>query len=105
MSEKNPLQSCPQCKGSGKIRLTEIRETKPARITELPCISCDGTGLADDAVFEEIRFYASCWCQCSDDGKNRSSATFHGDEVTPWEWCVQKHHYHCTRCQKLVQIG
>jgi hypothetical protein len=82
---------------------------KPTKITEMQCISCDGTGLANEAILNEFQFYASCWCSCP--GVQRTpdlSAVFHDNGYTPLagdDWCVTKHHWHCTQCHKLVQIG
>ncbi len=106
MAERDAQQSCPQCKGSGKIQLTELCVDKPARIAEMQCISCDGTGVPDAPILNRFLLYTSCWCSCptSED----LSAVFHDDGYTPLagdDWCVTKHHWHCAQCHKLVQIG
>lgn len=95
---------CPQCHGTGKIT-SEVRDFDTNRLLskiEMDCITCDGAGRVDEGVLAEHTFYGQCWCNCPESGKNN---VFHTDGVAPWEWCTQKHHWHCAACSKLVQIG
>jgi hypothetical protein len=41
------------------------------------------------------------WCHC----KPAGDPIFHPDGFAPWKSCVEKHHYHCSICRGLTQIG
>lgn len=41
------------------------------------------------------------WCGC----EQESDPLYHENGVTPFDNCVEKHHYHCGWCLGLSQIG
>lgn len=42
------------------------------------------------------------WCKCNPQG---DEAIYCGDKQQRNEHCVIKHHWHCGKCGKLVQVG
>jgi DnaJ-class molecular chaperone len=94
ITSKMDEEQCKVCKGSGKQLVNGT--------ISIECIWCEGSGTMNKEKLAEHEFYQNCWCsqECED-----SAAVFHDDRVTPWEWCVLKHHWHCGVCKKIVQIG
>lgn len=46
---------------------------------------------------------AEHWCSCEDSDPNAVIFCDDGQRIN--EHCVRKHHYHCGRCRKIVQVG
>lgn len=64
--------------------------------------------MADEAGMTVPEYLASMkrhikknWCSCEEQG----DPIFHNDGETPWKSCERKHHYHCSKCKKLTQVG
>jgi len=103
--EKNPIQffpksksmqECPVCNGTKETNFWF--ESVCHKIT---CHTCNGTGKVTDEQMQMREFEMQMWCEC----ETLEHGAFHDDGEMPWDWCVGKHHYHCTRCGKLTQIG
>ncbi len=91
---------CLRCHGSKTMKFTHRNS---GTVTLLVCIDCDGKGYMTEDERKSYIFYANCWCKCSSDEDN--GIIYHEDGEGSWETCVEKHHFHCGRCQKLTQIG
>jgi len=88
-------ETCPTCKGSGKMKL-EVHEAGKVTNMEIDCIDCDGTGKVTKAVAKSIQRSKDIWCKC---GNPSSESDYHPD--TP----NSKHHYTCADCGKVTQVG
>lgn len=99
---------CPTCKGAKIQVCTLVDHTvggspKESKF-EIPCVRCDGTGEDIGKIFQED---LAVWCvDCPADGQILYSAD--GDcNWSPGDVpCrVTKHHWHCSVCGGIVQIG
>lgn len=45
------------------------------------------------------------WCKCPKEVRERFDTIYHTDGRVTNQHCVKKHHYHCSKCKKLTQIG
>lgn len=98
---------CSDCKGTGKTSVTIVDYTvkgpvKESRL-EINCIRCDGTGEDIGRVFMEDLV---TWCRC----KQEHDAIFVDDGrcavmVNSKPCPATKHHWHCTDCHGVTQIG
>jgi hypothetical protein len=93
---------CEQCHGSGKISVEHT--TYISRESEVMLIDCDGMGILDPEQMKSIKQFEMRWCRCKDRTIYHQTI-YHDNNITPWDSCVLKHHYHCAKCLKLVQIG
>jgi len=113
-------EPCACCKGTGKQKttMTVFGSSKSPTVREVGCVWCGGRGAATAAQAAEHRYWQECWCECACEvcgargmgalscgHGERPEAEYHEDWQTPWKWCCAKHHYHCGRCRKLLQIG
>ena len=102
---------CPSCEGT-KTMTAEVsdyingKNVKNEKLSalKLPCGRCDATGEIElDQIIKEQQ-ESECWCQCEeihesdfhDDGNHQE----YGDGFT-----CDKHHYSCTNCNLITQIG
>jgi len=97
---------CALCKGTGKQTLTvssigsnPIFSKTPTK-TEIDCIICNGSGemTAKDAAL--IEFENNMWCECKI--QNPQDVRYYKDGQHPE---ISKHHWRCTVCKKVRQIG
>lgn len=69
----------------------------------ITCIRCEGTGVLSAQQLKILEYEQKIWCRCSDNG---NGVYYHADNPKPTgNWCVCKHHWHCSRCGKITQIG
>jgi len=93
---------CPVCKGKGRqtVRATEVtvqgeRELDPV---EIDCIWCHGKGALTPEEYREYLEVTDMWCECEEPGE----AIFHPDGES--DFC-RKHHWTCSKCGKITQVG
>ncbi len=103
-SEKTTKTSnvkCPQCT-NGK-QLLHVSEYKDRRMVEKPhvaitCVFCNGTGELTPEAFADLQAEKEMWCECPTPG----DSIFYDDGEHP---VIKKHHYRCSICHKVTQIG
>lgn len=97
---KDKRQTCPQCKGAGKVTITASEYGKPGETKyKIECPTCKGAKTVTAEVVASHKAFQTAWCQC---GNPSGQMTFHDDGQHP---TCSKHCYTCDDCQKLLQIG
>ncbi len=97
---------CKVCKGSGKQILTvhdpfgANPNTPKVRKVDIDCVWCHGTGTMQKQDLAQYEWNQRAWCECG----NPSGRTRFYDDGECDCGCV-KHHYHCSDCNKITQIG
>ena len=95
----NQLVKCLPCKGTGKMTINVSEYGKPGtNAVQIDCIHCQGTGEISEEKLQSIKDFRKKWCRGKkdygvyfvDDGENKE---------------IEKHHYRCNHCKKVVQIG
>ena len=90
------LVPCPRCK-NGVMEYTVIEGGKSTAHT-MQCIDCGGSGKITKAHAANIEHQKTLWCECEEPGN--------GTYVDDGESSVcYKHHYVCSKCGKIQQIG
>lgn len=90
---------CLRCK-SGKITITmsTYGSSKPDSITELECFHCEGSGKVTLSKHRSQKYANNMWCKCEEEYDADYYKDGEHDELS-------KHHWRCTNCQKVTQIG
>jgi hypothetical protein len=94
---------CPVCLGTGKqttkmsvmMNNGEFEQQDPI---ETDCIWCDD-GVMTDKQKVMHHEYETMWCKCE---PNDNAPIFYRDGEHDE---LHKHHYRCTTCHKVIQIG
>lgn len=90
--------TCPACRGKGThVATVNTFGKKQKRIT-MSCIVCDGNKMVSSKVANTWIVQQNMWCKC----ENTVSAFFDDFEH---EDCIDGHHYHCTNCGLVTQVG
>lgn len=99
---------CPTCHGTKKMTVTAQLFTdkgfKPQEPVEMDCFTCNAKGYLTQEEVDRKEAEKKIWCKCPD----HPYAKFHedGDEQEyPGGFTVSKHHYSCTVCGLIQQIG
>lgn len=99
---------CPTCKGSKKMTVTaQLYNGKgftPQPPVEMDCFTCNAKGFLTQAEVDEKEAAKKIWCKCED----HPYAIHHEDGDTqeyPGGFIIDKHHYSCTKCGLVQQIG
>lgn len=90
--------TCPTCKGTGKQTLA-VHGADGESDLPIRCVLCDGTGQVTQAKLDALKRFADSWCQC-DGGGDDPYYVADGRH----DHCG-KHHWDCSRCGGIVQIG
>jgi len=89
---------CPTCK-NGKITLSvETFGEEGIEEYEIDCIDCKGTGIISNAKNKQLEFQKNMWCKC----EQSTGPKYYANGKHPE---LHKHHYRCTTCKGVVQIG
>lgn len=96
------LVECPTCGGKG----VQVLETttwsvtgKTTESTTITCVVCKGKKQITAKEKQGLIDEAALWCSCGNPSKD---VEFYDDgECTDCD----KHHYHCSDCRKIVQVG
>jgi len=91
------MVKCPRCHGKGKMEVT-VHGSDAGGFT-MDCISCDGAGKVTKREAAAMEAEAALWCSC---GNPSEETTYVDDHESP---VVDKHHWVCNDCGKVVQIG
>ena len=99
---------CPRCKGTGKISGVAV-SVKQGKLIDrefnMNCPDCRGTGklTKQRRVILNLKRKAtvSFWCICG----NPSGDTDFYDDVRLPDGTLDKHHWNCKDCGKVLQIG
>lgn len=90
---------CPICKGKGRVivrsELVVKGKARPMPPLELSCATCRGECLITPKDAAEIKFSLTRWCHCE----------VQGDPIYHPDTRKMKHHWTCSNCGKIVQIG
>jgi hypothetical protein len=89
---------CPQC-NDGKMTITVHQIGQKADSVKIDCIHCDGTGEIDQQTADLIEEEKNMWCKCD----NPSEWPKHYKDGEHPD--LYKHHYRCTNCDGVQQIG
>ena len=93
----NKHMKCTQCK-DGKMTINVTEYGKEPKAVEIDCIHCNGSGEIDQATAEAIEYEKNMWCKCDE----HTGPRYYSDGEHPE---ISKHHYRCTTCDGVVQIG
>ena len=87
---------CPQCKGK-KILTCEVvdHSSNTTSSFETDCITCNGTGEVTAARKRQYDDAVASWCQCKGE---------HDSYYVP-DTRHMKHHWRCSSCRKITQVG
>ena len=93
---------CPECKGKKQITVTMQDWGKPETKTshQIDCVTCDGKGFVTAERSQEWCKYQNMWCTC----KKPSDDIYFMDDGE-CDCGIEKHHYHCSICDGITQIG
>lgn len=95
------LFDCEGCGGVGKMT-TIISKFKHGETVEtvvnMNCYHCDGKGKVDEKKNEFFINYRKLWCKCEEEHDTHFYDNYEHPEL-------DKHHYRCSNCEKVVQIG
>lgn len=91
---------CPTCLGEKKqtITMTIWGSNERPITTVIDCISCNGTGEVSTEYARALKKHEEDWCSCKKSTGPRYLKN--GEDKR-----CRKHHYRCTTCDKIVQIG
>ena len=91
---------CPVCDGTGKqtIKFSYHGEPEKDHESEITCVICDGEKKVDQETLDMIEYEKNMWCKCEED----TDAKYYSDGQHPE---IHKHHWRCTSCDKVKQIG
>ena len=89
---------CPDCNGTGKVTLT-LHMDGQKHESEHDCFTCDGHKTVTDEELEQYHYEQNMWCKC---GNHSGRTRYYGDGEHPE---VYKHHYRCSDCDGVTQIG
>lgn len=89
-----PNQTCPQCKGKGKVTCTS-HEWGKVETFDLTCPTCNGAKVITSRQLKEYHAFQNMWCRC----KESPGSDYHDDAPG------SKHHWTCQKCGKVTQIG
>lgn len=87
------LVTCPACDGKKTVPITMngMRHS-------MECHICDGVGEVTPEKKAEFDTFRAIWCRCD---KPESPRFFDDGEHPEFD----KHHWRCTACEKITQIG
>ena len=92
--------NCPRCKGSGKMTLkVSTYGEDGSESIEINCVTCDGTGEVTSYQNELYKQEVAMWCRC---GNPSGDVDYYEDGQDP---VIQKHHWNCKDCGKVLQVG
>lgn len=85
---------CPACTdGSFTVKVIEKGVEKAPLV--MKCPTCKGTRKVTRKQAREYKAYQEMWCRCEDPG----DGIYHPDTRK------MKHHWTCSKCGKVTQIG
>lgn len=95
------MQKCPCCE-NGKMKITmytfnwgKPEDKEPDEVSYITCVTCMGSGEVSGQDLLDIEEEKNMWCKCNPSPGSK----YHPDRRGV------KHHYTCTRCKKVTQIG
>lgn len=88
---------CLCCKGSGE-QILSVHENGKVTPFKMNCVWCDGKGKMTDEEHEDYLYEQNMWCKCKVETGTRY---YENGEHSK----IHKHHYRCTKCKKVKQIG
>lgn len=93
-------EECYICKGRGVIPMQAVEigeggERIPLPIVEIGCVVCNGTGKVGVGSKEA---WDNFWCRCDEVG---DGIYYHDGEHPD---CF-KHHWRCSKCGRVIQVG
>lgn len=101
------LNDCPKCEGTGTQTWT-LKETDAkgnwidSTQSTIDCLWCNAIGKVDDETLEQITYEDSLWCECEDEQEAMLNAYYLEDGEHDE---LEKHHWRCGCCDKVLQIG
>ena len=101
MKTQEATHACTTCKGTKEQEITvnthEDGKWKK-HVSKIKCCTCDGTGQLTQKQIDFIEWEKKQWCKC----KGETGTRFYDDGEHPE---CDKHHYRCTTCGLIKQIG
>lgn len=98
------MVTCPKCKGKKEMevichQIIDGKKDEGHRFT-MECVTCHGMGKITNSYLNAIRGF---WCKCEIPPEHeKGEIIFYNDGEHP---DVQKHHYRCAKCKRVVQVG
>lgn len=94
-------KKCTACKGKGTTGL-KIMDSHGASHMQIKCFWCQGLGMVSPSLHKQYLLSKRMWCKCTGNVDN----IFYDDGDHPdCKYKINKHHYHCSNCYKITQIG
>lgn len=95
------LHKCPTCEGTGEIRYRVEEWSENPSIVEQssPCFDCRASGYVNTETLKKIKYEENMWCECEEQNDDAYYVPDNEHEF------VKKHHWRCSECKKVVQIG
>lgn len=91
---------CPQCKGSGHVDCEVwVFGSEEPSVSRLTCPTCRGEREITREALDHYRLENEMWCECEEPCENPD---YFADGAHPE---IRHHHWRCSRCRKVVQIG
>lgn len=91
---------CPRCKGVGTLDINVCGVgVGVAKIVNIKCVTCNGLKYVNSRQLAIYNYEQNMWCMC---GNPSEGVDFYDDGVHPE---IYKHHYRCSDCGKVTQIG
>lgn len=90
-------QRCPDCKGTGTVHVTVHTDSRIDEM-DLTCVTCSGRKTVPDATAAAYRAFQDSWCKCPKPGVG----VYYSDGA---RLDCRKHHYRCSLCDGILQIG
>lgn len=82
------------------MQFTVSEAGKPGSTSHsMPCITCDGAGAVTPRAAERHHAEVAMWCSC---GNPSCQSDYYPDGAHPE---IYKHHYRCSDCGKVTQVG
>lgn len=95
------MRICTGCHGTGKMTITGAEITAGGMKTlppvQIDCVWCNGTGQLTNRQAKEQEDYTGLWCRCEGHVET--------EYVPDGQGQINTHHWVCTTCGKIVQIG
>lgn len=94
------MKICPQCDGKKKVTIKVVtvgpKGQEESFTTE--CLTCKGKGKLTEKEAEAHKQFHESWCRCEEPGEVHYVPDGQDARCT-------KHHWRCSKCNKITQVG
>ena len=101
--ERDDLSPCHCIDGISLTRISTFGKPEKNNISLGECMQCEGEGVMTLEQRESQEAWRKLWCRC--DEKEESDVYYHDNYEGEEDICPDKHHWHCSSCKQIRQIG